>query len=50
MSYEQINEIKKVVLENYIKLLKEDETISQNPEVLKVIDTKAKEYLEKNNG
>lgn len=50
MSYEQINEIKQIVIEHFVSMLKNDEKISQNLEVLKVIDIKAKDYLEKNNG
>jgi len=50
MSYEQINEIKQIVIEHFVSILKNDEKINQNQEIISEIEIKAKEYLEKNNG
>jgi len=49
MSYEQINEVKQIVIEHFVSMLKNDETISSNQEILGIIKNKAKEYIGSNN-
>lgn len=49
MSYEQINEIKKIVIEHFVSILKNDEKINKDFEVIAEIESKAKEYINFNN-
>lgn len=49
MSYEQINEIKQIVIEHFVSILKNDEKINKDFEVIAEIESKAKEYIGSNN-
>ena len=49
MSYEQINEIKQIVIEHFVSILKNDEKINKDFEVITEIESKAKEYINSNN-
>lgn len=48
MSYEQINEIKQIVIEHFVSILKNDEKINKDFEVISEIESKAKEYIGSN--
>ena len=49
MSYEQINEIKQIVIEHFVSMLKNDEKISKDLEIISEIENKAKEYIGSSN-